>query len=68
MKTAIRTTFAVLSFALTAAAHAATAPVSFRAVPPASVPEIDPSLAAGGLVLVTGGIAILRSRRARKTV
>ena len=67
MKAAIRTTFAVLSFALTAAAAHAAIPVPLRAVP-APVPEIDASLAAGGIVLVTGGIAILRSRRARKTV
>jgi hypothetical protein len=31
--------------------------------PPISAPEIDPTLAAGGLMLLAGGLAVARGRR-----
>ena len=44
----------------------ATVSVAHGGGPPAPIPEIDPSLAAGALTLVVGGILVLMGRGERK--
>jgi len=60
-----------LGFAFSGAAPGQTSPsptplFKLPPPPPHRAPEIDPAGAAAGLTLLAGGLAVLRSRRAKK--
>jgi hypothetical protein len=64
MKSLLR--YTVLTFALAVGAstlaHATPCATTDRNCKPAAAPEVDPSLAAVGVSLLAGGLAVLRAR------
>ncbi|MGA9243941.1 MAG: hypothetical protein WBW03_18395 [Silvibacterium sp.] len=64
MKKLLKYSFLVLALGLgmITAAHAAPTSTTSTVPKPSTAPEVDPSLAMGGISLVAGTLAVLRAR------